>query len=195
MLTYKNIISDYIKNSSSVIRSINHYSNDIKDIVGTLISAFKNNQKVFICGNGGSFSQAEHFATELICTYNKKNRKPYPVILLGSNNSSLSAWSNDFNYKTFLSREIDALAKRKDVLIVLTTSGGNKKLNQSYNLVNAAKIAKKKNMKVISLTGKKGGDIMKYSDTCIHIKNQKTSFIQETQLIILHIICEMLEEK
>ena len=101
--------------------------------------------------------------------------------MLGSNNSSLSAWSNDFNYKTFLSREIDAIAKRKDVLIFLQLAE-EIKTNQSYNLVNAAKIAKKKNMKVISLTGKKGGDIIKYSDTCIHIKNQKTSFIQETSI-------------
>jgi D-sedoheptulose 7-phosphate isomerase len=146
-----------------------------------------------VCGNGGSDSEAEHFVTELLCTYNKKDRKPISAISLNSSASSISAWSNDFQYETFLKRSVQAHCKKDDVLFILTTSGGSKNSKQSINVVNAAKEAKKKSVKVVVLTGKKGGEILKYCDLYIHIKSDKTSHIQESQLIILHLICEFLE--
>ena len=186
-------IKNYIKNSSRAINSINKYTKEIKKISKIFKEAKRRRKNIFVCGNGGSYAEAEHFVAELVCTYDKRDRKSYPAVLLGSNNESLSAWSNDFDYKTYLCREIDALASKDDILIIMTTSGGNEKLNQSKNLLNAAKLAKQKRMKVISLTGKKGGDILKYSDNFIHIKNKKTSFVQEAHLVILHMICELLE--
>ena len=158
-----------------------------------LINANKNNKTIYVCGNGGSDSEAEHFVTELLCTYDKKNRKPISAVSLNSNASSISAWSNDFEYETFLKRSVQAHCKKNDILFILTTSGGSKNSKQSLNVVNAAKEAQKKNVKVIVLTGKKGGQVLKYSDLSIHIKSSKTSHIQESQLIILHLICEFLE--
>ena len=94
---------------------------------------------------------------------------------MNSSASSISAWSNDFEYNTFLKRSIQAHCKKNDVLFILTTSGGSKKSSQSLNIVNAAIEAHKKKMKVIVLTGKEGGEVLKYSDLSIHIKSKKTS--------------------
>ena len=91
----------------------------------------KKNNTVFVCGNGGSDSEAEHFATELLCTYENKKRKPISAISLNSSSSSISAWSNDFEYNSFLKRSIQAHCKKNDILFILTTSGGSKKSNQS----------------------------------------------------------------
>ena len=128
-----------------------------------------------------------------MCTYDNKKRKPISAISLNSSASSISAWSNDFQYNTFLKKSIQAHCKKDDILFILTTSGGSKSSMQSINIVNAAKEANKKKMKVIVLTGKKGGEVLKYSGLHVHIKSEKTSYIQESQLIILHLICEFLE--
>ncbi len=186
-------INRYIYEASRVVDSIKTHSDKILKISKLLINTHRKNKTIYVCGNGGSDSEAEHFVTELLCTYNKKDRKPISAISLNSSASSISAWSNDFQYETFLKRSVQAHCKKDDVLFILTTSGGSKDSKQSINVVNAAKEAKKKSVKVVVLTGKKGGEILKYSDLYIHIKSDKTSHIQESQLIILHLICEFLE--
>jgi|TARA_B110000967_G_C18824351_1_gene530488 D-sedoheptulose 7-phosphate isomerase len=186
-------INKYIYEASRVVDSIKTHSDKILKISKLLINTHRKNKTIYVCGNGGSDSEAEHFVTELLCTYNKKDRKPISAISLNSSASSISAWSNDFQYETFLKRSVQAHCKKDDVLFILTTSGGSKNSKQSINVVNAAKEAKKKSVKVVVLTGKKGGEILKYSDLYIHIKSDKTSHIQESQLIILHLICEFLE--
>ena len=186
-------INKYIYEASRVVDSIKTHSDKILKISKLLINTHRKNKTIYVCGNGGSDSEAEHFVTELLCTYNKKDRKPISAISLNSSASSISAWSNDFQYETFLKRSVQAHCKKDDVLFILTTSGGSKNSKQSINVVNAAKEAKKKSVKVVVLTGKKGGEILKYCDLYIHIKSDKTSYIQESQLIILHLICEFLE--
>ena len=186
-------INKYISDASKIVNSINNHSDEILKISKLLINANKNNKMIYVCGNGGSDSEAEHFVTELLCTYDKKNRKPISAVSLNSSASSISAWSNDFEYETFLKRSVQAHCKKNDILFILTTSGGSRHSKQSLNVVNAAREAQKKNVKVIVLTGKKGGQVLKYSDLSIHIKSNKTSHIQESQLIILHLICEFLE--
>ncbi len=188
-----NLVKNYISNSSSVINTIEEYSKEIIKISKLISSAHKKNKTIYVCGNGGSDSEAEHFVTELLCTYQNKKRKPISAISLNSSSSSISAWSNDFDYKTFLKRSIQAHCKKDDVLILITTSGGSKNSNQSKNIINAGIEAKKKGMKIVALTGKKGGEVLKLSNLSIHIKCKKTSHIQEAQLIILHLICELLE--
>ena len=186
-------VEKYIFETSQVIQSIKNHSKEIIQISKLIYKAQKTNKSIFVCGNGGSNSEAEHFVTELLCTYNNRKRKPISAISLNSSASSISAWSNDFQYDTFLKRSIQAHCKKDDILFILTTSGGSKSSKQSNNIVNAAKEANKKKVKVIVLTGKKGGEVLKYSDLHVHIKSEKTSHIQESQLIILHLICEFLE--
>ena len=193
-MSKKNNLSRYLRNSCDVISQIDEQLDKINQIADLIKKTKKNRKKILICGNGGSYSEAEHLATELVCTYDKKNRKPIPAYLLGSNAGSLTAWSNDFEYESYLCREIEAIGSKNDILIIFTTSGGNENKKQSKNLLNIAKLSKKKGLKVISITGKKGGDIIKYSSLFIHIKNEKTSHIQEAHLVILHLICEILEK-
>ena len=186
-------VDKYLLETSRVIQSLKNHSKEITQISQLIYKTQKKNKTIFVCGNGGSDSEAEHFVTELLCTYDNKKRKPISAISLNSSASSISAWSNDFEYNTFLKRSIQAHCKKNDVLFILTTSGGSKKSPQSLNIVNAAIEAHKKKMKVIVLTGKEGGEVLKYSDLSIHIKSKKTSYIQESQLVILHLICEFLE--
>lgn len=187
-------ITDYLNKSSKVILSLKNHSKEIIEVAKLIKKAYRSNKTIYACGNGGSDSEAEHFVTELLCTYDNKKRKPISAISLNSSASSISAWSNDFQYDTFLKRSIQAHCKKDDVLFILTTSGGSKSSKQSLNIVNAAKEARKRKVKIVVLTGKKGGEVLKYSNLSIHIKSDKTSHIQESQLIILHLICEFLEK-
>ena len=118
--------------------------NNVFKIIDLLNKKIKSNKKIFVYGNGGSYADASHFVSELTATYKNKNRKGLPFYLLSSNLSSLTAWSNDIDFNSYLQREVQSLIKKDDVLILISTSGGNSKSNQSINLINAAKLAKKK---------------------------------------------------
>ena len=142
-------VEKYIFETSQVIQSIKNHSKEIIQISKLIYKAQKTNKSIFVCGNGGSNSEAEHFVTELLCTYSNRKRKPISAISLNSSASSISAWSNDFQYDTFLKRSIQAHCKKDDILFILTTSGGSKSSKQSNNIVNAAKEANKKKMKVL----------------------------------------------
>lgn len=160
-----------------------------------IIKCNKKGNKILLAGNGGSCSDVEHFGGELICTFSKMNRKPVSTQLLTGPSSSLTAWGNDFGFETYFERQVEANGNKGDILVVLSTGGGNIKKNISTNLIYAAKIAKKKKLKVISLVGKSGGYLYKNSDISIKIKSNITSVIQEAHMTILHSICYYLEEK
>jgi len=134
-----------------------------------------------------------HFSAELISTYKIKKRKPLPVINLSSNLSSLTAWSNDFNFNTYLARELEALSSKDDLLILYSTSGGNIKKKQSLNLINVAKFCKKKKIKIIAFLGNKGGELIKYADISYVVNSNNTPVIQETHHLINHLISEILD--
>tara|TARA_B100000989_G_scaffold298684_1_gene289097 strand:- start:766 stop:1356 length:591 start_codon:yes stop_codon:yes gene_type:complete len=194
-MKFEKKVAEYINISANTILSLKDHIKSIEKISKLINKAYKQKRTLYVCGNGGSDSEAEHFVTELVCTFENRKRKPLSAISLNSNSSSISAWSNDFDYKTFLKRSVEAHLKKNDILFILTTSGGSKKLNQSKNIISAAKVAKKIGAKIISLTGKKGGEIINLSDLSIHIKNNKTSHIQEAHLAILHLICIFFEKK
>ena len=168
-------------------------TNEILKIADFLKKKIKNKKKIFIYGNGGSFSDGSHLAGELIATYKNRKRKALPVIMLSSNLTSLTAWSNDFNFNTYLEREIDALSNPGDVLILISTSGGNLKKKKSLNLINVAKLAKTKKIDVISFLGKNGGEIAKYSKIKFLSDSTKTPIIQENQQLIFHLLSEILD--
>lgn len=184
----------YLDEALVVTESLKKNTKEIISISKLIRKAIDDNKSIYICGNGGSHAESEHFVAELLCTYDDKNRRPISAFSLNSNSSSLSAWSNDFDYVSFLKRSIEAHCKKDDILFILTTSGGSEKNNQSKNILIAAKSAKKKGMKIVVLTGKSGGDAIEYSDLHIHIKSHKTSYIQEAHLKIIHMICELLEQ-
>ena len=188
-----NIIQSHIADSVQLSKSLVSRTNEIFKIADFLKKKIKNNKKIFIYGNGGSFSDGSHLAGELIATYKNRKRKALPVIMLSSNLTSLTAWSNDFNFNTYLEREIDALSNPGDVLILISTSGGNLKKKKSLNLINVAKLAKTKKIDVISFLGKNGGEIAKYSKIKFLSDSNKTPIIQENQQLIFHLLSEILD--
>jgi D-sedoheptulose 7-phosphate isomerase len=186
-------IQDYIKQSKLSLDLIFNQEKNIEKLSQLILSALSKKKKIFICGNGGSSAQAAHFAGELIATFEKRNRKGFNVFDMHSCLPALTAWSNDFNYASFLKRQINNQGNKGDLLIILSTSGGNEKKKHSINLIEAAKAAKKKEIQVMSLLGKNGGDLKKYSDRSVIIRMDSTPHIQEAHMIILHYFCKKID--
>ena len=187
------IIINHIDN---LIKALIITKNDvglIKKIIKVLLSSIKKGKKVFVYGNGGSFADSSHFVGELTATY-KKKRKPLPFFLLGSNIASISAWGNDYKFEDYISRELDGYGRKEDVLIILSTSGGNFKKKQSINLIKMANKAKEKNIFIISLLGKGGGVLKSKSDISYIVKSNLTATIQEIHKTLLHSICEVIDK-
>ena len=186
--------SKYIDNSVNTINSIKEHSNTISEMIDGLHDCFKNGGKILIAGNGGSHSDAEHFAGELICTYKNKERSALPAVCLGSNVASITAWSNDFNYESIFSRQIESIGSKNDILFLLSTSGGNKITGQSMNIINAAEVGIKNGLTIFSLVGNGGGELSKISHKSIVINSEVTSHIQEAHITIIHLLCESFEK-
>jgi len=170
-----------------------NYSKVFK-IFNFLHKKIKRKKKIFVYGNGGSFADASHFVSELTATYKKKNRVGLPFLLLSSNLSSLTAWSNDMDFTSYIEREVESIINSGDVLILISTSGGNLKTKQSINLLKAARAANKKNIYVIGFIGNNGGDLKKYCNLSYIVDSKNTPSIQENQKLIFHIICEMFDD-
>ena len=166
----------------------------INDIARNIYKSQKKGGKLLIAGNGGSSADADHFAGEMTCTYSNPKRRPFNAISLSSNSAAVTAWANDFGFDSYFERQLDAYAKKGDILFLLSTGGGNIKKGYSMNLVRAAKLALKKKIKLYSLVGKTGGELHKISNISIKIDSFTTSHIQEAHIAIIHYICETLEK-
>ena len=160
----------------------------IVDISNIIINSIEKNGKIIWCGNGGSASDSQHLAAELIGRF-KSNRKPLKSISLNSDTSVITCISNDFGYEKIFSRQLEALANKNDTLIVISTSGN------SQNIINAIKIAKKMKIKVIGLLGKGGGNCKKILNKHLIVNSSNTTRIQEMHIMIGHILCEIIENK
>lgn len=189
----KNKIESHFNETLNVLIKTKSQFSKIRFIADVLLKKIKSKKKIFVYGNGGSYADSSHFVGELTATY-KKRRKALPFYLLSSNTASLTAWSNDYKYNEFLTRELSAYCSKGDVLILLSTSGGNYKTKQSINLINLSKYAKKNKIIVISLLGKGGGVLKKLSNISIIVDSNNTGSIQEIHKMILHSICDYLED-
>jgi D-sedoheptulose 7-phosphate isomerase len=161
---------------------------EIETITTKIIKAFKDGNKLLLCGNGGSASDAQHIAAELSGRFIKE-RKPLYAEALHVNSSYMTAVSNDYGFASTYSRMLEAIGKKGDVLIALSTSGN------SENVVNAVKMANSLEMISIGMSGDKGGKI---KDLCQHniiIPSSNTARIQEAHIIVGHIFCQIIEEK
>ena len=107
--------------------------------------------------------------------------------------AAITAWSNDFGFETYFKRQVEAHGKKGDILFLISTGGGDEKSGASMSLVDAAKEAKKRNLKIIALIGKSGGMLKDLSDISIIVNSDVTSHIQESHIALLHCICEKLE--
>lgn len=150
--------------------------------------SFKTGNKVLFCGNGGSAADAQHLAAEFSGRF-YTDRIALPAEALHCNTSYLTAVANDYSYDVVYSRMIHGIGNPGDVLIGLSTSGNSK------NIVEAFKTAKLKNMITIGFTGEDGGMMKNISDYLLNVPNNDTPRIQESHIMIGHIICQLVEEK
>ena len=158
------------------------------DIAATILTdAVKNGSKILWCGNGGSAADAQHMATELMGGLRDHDRPAIASIALTTDSSFLTAWSNDTDFNTIFSRQLDGLGNAGDVLIAISTSGN------SENIVQAVERAKAMDMAVIILTGQSGGKLREKGDVIIRIPSDDTQRIQEGHLLAEHIMCEVVE--
>jgi len=159
---------------------------EIESMVKFIITAYKTGGKVVLFGNGGSAADAQHIACELVGRFTLE-RKAFPAIALTTNTSTLSAVANDYGYDLIFSRQVEALANKKDVVIGISTSGN------SANVIEAMKIAKMKGAKTIGLTGGNGGKLAEIADLVLIVPSDSTPRIQEAHITIGHIVCELVE--
>ncbi|HEV8411087.1 MAG TPA: SIS domain-containing protein [Gemmatimonadaceae bacterium] len=143
---------------------------------------------LFFCGNGGSAADAQHMATEYVVRY-KKARRAIGAIALTTDTSALTAIGNDFSFDQIFSRQVEAICRPGDLLIMHTTSGN------SSNLIQAADAAKKKGVATLALSAKGGGALATLVDHCIIIPTDRTDRAQEIQMNIQHSICEMIDDE
>ncbi len=183
----KNYISDSVQTQQKILEDEN-ILNKIQLISETIISALKNGNKILFVGNGGSASDCDHLATEFVSKF-YKDRHAFNAISLTSNNALITALSNDFSYDKAFSRQIEAIGQKGDVLFALSTSGNSK------NVVESIEIANEMNLTTIGLVGSKKSDMDEICSILIKIPSAETPNIQESQMVIGHLICKLVEDK
>jgi len=190
MHTDINTINNRLNETLEVLTRIkDEQSQLINEVAKIITESFKSGHKLLICGNGGSAADAQHIAAEFVGKFYRIDRPALPAIALNTNTSIITAIGNDFGYEMTFSRQVEALGQKDDVFVTISTSGN------SINALEAAKIARKKGMKVISFTGEGGGKLAEISDITIKVPSKNTPIIQNAHISILHIICEIVENK
>ena len=182
-----NIINQSAENFNNISNDPNIIS-AIHKIINLIIDAFQKDNKLLLCGNGGSAADAQHIAAELSGRF-MKDRKPLYAEALHVNSSYLTAVSNDYGFEKTYSRMIEASGKSGDILLALSTSGN------SANVIQALKKANELGMKTIGLSGSIGGEMNDLCHTLLKIPSSSAARIQEAHILIGHIICELVEEK
>ena len=173
-------IKEKISEDQVILNKVMKLSNDC-------VICLKSGGKIIFCGNGGSFADAQHLSAEFTSRF-MFDRPALASIALGTNNSGITAMGNDYGYENVFSRELEAVAKSGDILIAITTSGN------SLNILKAVEVAKKIGLQSLVLTGSSGGKIASKAD-CLHIPSDDTPRVQESHILIGHIVCGLVEQE
>ena len=181
----KDVLLESIQVKEEILR------NQISQIVAItqlIIDCLKKNGKLIVFGNGGSASDSQHIAAELVGRF-KKDRSALAGIALTTNTSIITSLANDYGYDVIFSRQIEALGQKNDVVLGISTSG------KAKNVVMGLKQAKKMGIKTVALSGGDGGEIAKVADVSLLVPSVVTARIQEAHITIAHIICEIIEQE
>jgi D-sedoheptulose 7-phosphate isomerase len=189
-MNIKTLITEKAYELKSILKTLaeeKDFLSSLSECGRLIVDAYKNSNKVLFCGNGGSASDAQHLAAELVGRFYKE-RKALNAESLSVNTSSITAIGNDYSFESIFSRQLEAKGSEGDVLVGLSTSGNSKNVFQAF------KTAKSIGIKTILLTGKnKQSLIADISDFCIFVPSDDTPRIQETHIFIGHILCEYVE--
>tara|TARA_B110000196_G_scaffold193427_1_gene165702 strand:- start:279 stop:851 length:573 start_codon:yes stop_codon:yes gene_type:complete len=186
-------MSDIIKKNFSdhlvvINKVLTSDASTIKLLGELLANCLEKNGTIFWCGNGGSASDSQHLAAELVGRF-RNDRRALKSIALTTDTSILTSVGNDYGFDQIFSRQLQALGSPEDILIGISTSGN------SRNILNAFKVASDLGITSIALTGKDGGIANKISDYSIIVNSESTARIQEAHILIGHILCEIIEEQ
>ncbi|WP_029904697.1 SIS domain-containing protein [Prevotella sp. 10(H)] len=187
----KQTIIQQIQSSISVKEAILADSvllDDIRKAAAIVTDAYKNGFKTLLAGNGGSAADAQHIAGEFVSRF-YFDRPGIPSISLSTDTSIITAIGNDYGFDRLFERQVQAHGVQGDVFIGITTSGN------SENIIKALKVCKEKGLKSIVLTGKDGGKTLGLCDLCIRIPSTETPRIQESHILVGHIICCIVEQE
>jgi len=185
------IAQHFARSQQALSDSLEALSGTIALSADAIIRLYKADGKLLICGNGGSASDAMHLSGELLNKYVMK-RPPLAAIALNADTSALTSIANDFAYEYVFSKQVEALGRKGDILLVLTTSGNSK------NISRAIQSAHSKQMTIIALTGKTGGQLpalLKSQDIELRVPNNETARIQEVHGLIIHCLCDLIDQQ
>ena len=187
METSSEKIKKLIEQSSEVILKSKILSKKIEEAINLINSSFQNGNKILIFGNGGSAADAQHMAAEFVSRY-LIERLSLPAIALTTDTSILTSIGNDYGFEKIFARQCESLVKKGDIVFAISTSG------QSENVIVGVEEGKKRGAKIISLTGNDGAILNEKSDICLIVPSNETPRIQEGHRIVIHIICQLVEE-
>jgi len=181
-------IAEIIETHKQMIADLQ--ANGIKTIAAAaelITNSLRKNGTVYICGNGGSAADAQHIAGELVGRF-ERSRRALPAVALTTDTSVITSIANDIAYETVFARQVEAMVKKGDVLWAISTSG------ESPNVLAAAKLAKKKNARILAFTGKKNSSLEKLADLCLAAHGTSTARSQEVHQLAYHKICKLVEQ-
>lgn len=185
---YKNFIEENFENISKNFINLKSLAPIIDEVAKICFVALENGNKILFCGNGGSASDSQHLASELVGKY-KKNRKSFPALALTTNSSIITALANDFGYDEVFKRQVEGLGNKGDILFALSTSG------ESKNVLLALEKAKEMGLITVAMTGSKKSSLSSMADFSINTPSEITNHIQEMHIAIGHIICDIVEKE
>ncbi|XOV80666.1 MAG: phosphoheptose isomerase [Aestuariibacter sp.] len=155
-----------------------------------MVNALMSGNKILTCGNGGSAGDAQHFSSELLNRY-ERDRPSLPAMALTTDTSTLTSIANDYSYDEIFSKQVRALGQAGDILLAISTSGN------SRNVIKAMEAAVSRDMTIVALTGKDGGEmagLLSGNDVEIRVPSSRTARIQEVHLLVIHNLCEVIDD-
>lgn len=185
----KNKVASIIKESVYLKKTLleDMFVDNIIELSDAVIHSMESGCKVILFGNGGSAADAQHIAAELVGRF-KNERKALAAISLATDTSILTCLGNDYGFERVFSRQIEAIGKKNDLAIAISTSGN------SLNVIRAVEVAREKGLTTACLSGGSGGRLSKLVDIAIVVPSKNTPRIQEMHIMIGHIVCELVEE-
>jgi D-sedoheptulose 7-phosphate isomerase len=184
----KQIIEEHFIEHRATLDSVAELGESIEKVAKLLIRCLKNNGTIFWCGNGGSASDSQHLAGELVGRF-VGDRRPLKSIALTADSAVTTCIVNDYGYEQIFSRQVEALGSKGDILVGISTSGNSK------NVLNAFEVSKMKGIVTIGFLGKGGGEAASLANQSITVPSNSTARVQEMHILIGHILCDLIEEK
>lgn len=181
------LLTKNLAEAAAVFESLKAFDGAVERAAILVAGALRAGGKLMACGNGGSAADAAHLTTEFVCRY-VRDRRPYPAVCFTAHGGDLTAISNDYSYNEAFARQVEAFAKPGDVFVAFTTSG------KSPSILNAIERAKKMGITTIAFLGRDGGACKGLGDVEFLVKSETTARVQEAHKLVLHTICERVEE-